>query len=36
VDLAIAAHAMARNAWLWTLDPGDFADIPSLRLLRAE
>ena len=30
VDLAIAAHALSRDAGLWTLNPGDFADIPDL------
>lgn len=32
VDLAIAAHAMARDAELWTLHTADFRDIPGLRL----
>lgn len=30
VDLAIAAHAISRDARLWTLNPGDFDDIPDL------
>jgi predicted nucleic acid-binding protein len=30
VDLAIAAHAISRDARLWTLNPGDFEDIPGL------
>lgn len=33
IDLAIAAHAISRDATLWTLDVEDFADIPSLSLL---
>ncbi len=32
VDLAIAAHAVSRDAGLWTLNPDDFADIPDLLL----
>jgi predicted nucleic acid-binding protein len=32
IDLAIAAHAMARDAELWTLNTADFRDIPGLRL----
>jgi predicted nucleic acid-binding protein len=32
IDLAIAAHAMARDAELWTLNTADFRDIQSLRL----
>jgi len=32
VDLAIAAHAISRDAGLWTLNPDDFADIPDLEL----
>lgn len=34
VDLAIAAHAVSRDAALWTLNPDDFADIPDLVLVR--
>lgn len=34
MNLAIAAHALAREADLWTLNPSDFRDIPSLRLAR--
>lgn len=30
VDLAIAAHAISRDALLWTLNIGDFEDIPGL------
>jgi predicted nucleic acid-binding protein len=30
IDLAIAAHAISRDARLWTLDPYDFDDIPGL------
>lgn len=33
IDLAIAAHALVHEAELWTLDAGDFADIPGLRLV---
>ena len=33
VDLAIAAHALAQNAALWTLNRQDFADVPDLRLV---
>jgi predicted nucleic acid-binding protein len=33
-DLAIAACAMEHGARLWTLNNGDFADIPGLRLYR--
>ncbi len=33
VDLAIAASAILRDATLWTLNPGDYADIPGLRVL---
>jgi len=32
MDLAIAACAIEWNAALWILNPGDFADIPGLRL----
>jgi hypothetical protein len=32
IDLAIAATAIVHDAALWTLNPGDFADIPRLRL----
>ncbi len=31
VDLAIAAHAISRDALLWTLNTGDFHDIPDLK-----
>jgi predicted nucleic acid-binding protein len=30
IDLAIAACALAQDAALWTLNPGDFSDIPGL------
>ena len=30
VDLAIAAHAISRDAMLWTLNTDDFDDIPGL------
>jgi predicted nucleic acid-binding protein len=33
-DLAIAACAIIRQAELWTLNSGDFADVPELRLTR--
>ena len=32
IDLAIAASAILQRAALWTLNPGDFADIPGLEL----
>jgi predicted nucleic acid-binding protein len=31
-DLAIAASAVVRNARFWTLNPGDFDDVPGLTL----
>lgn len=33
IDLAIAATAIANSALLWTLNRGDFEDIPGLRLV---
>ncbi len=33
LDLAIAAHALAIDATLWTLNREDFGDIPDLRLV---
>jgi predicted nucleic acid-binding protein len=33
VDLAIAACAVANAAALWTLNRGDFRDVPGLRLM---
>lgn len=30
IDLAIAAHAISRDARLWTLNPNDFDDLPGL------
>jgi predicted nucleic acid-binding protein len=32
IDLAIAACALVRSARLWTLNPGDFDDVPGLTL----
>lgn len=32
IDIAIAACALEHNAALWTLNAGDFRDIPDLRL----
>jgi predicted nucleic acid-binding protein len=34
IDIAIAACAIAQGAALWTLNPGDFDDIPGLELAR--
>jgi predicted nucleic acid-binding protein len=34
IDLAIAACALGRSAALWTLNLGDFLDIPGLELHR--
>jgi predicted nucleic acid-binding protein len=36
IDLAIAATAIVHDAALWTLNPGDFEDIPRLRLASVE
>ncbi len=33
LDLAIAAHAISRDAGLWTLNTEDFDDIPGLALV---
>jgi predicted nucleic acid-binding protein len=33
-DLAIAACALTHDAFLWTLNPRDFRDVPGLRLLK--
>lgn len=33
IDLAIAAHALDRQARLWTLNRDDFADVPGLALV---
>jgi len=33
IDFAIAAHALALDAALWTLNDADFADVPELRLV---
>jgi predicted nucleic acid-binding protein len=35
IDLAIAATALVWRAQLWTLNPGDFADVPGLELFSA-
>ena len=32
-DLAVAACALVHEAALWTLNPGDFSDVPGLKLL---
>ncbi len=32
IDLAIAASALVREAYLWTLNAADFRDVPGLRL----
>lgn len=34
LDLAIVAHALARDASLWTLNYTDFDDVPDLSLVR--
>ncbi|MSO35681.1 MAG: PIN domain-containing protein [Acidobacteria bacterium] len=33
IDLAVAACAIANGAGVWTLNPGDFRDLPDLRLI---
>jgi predicted nucleic acid-binding protein len=33
IDIAIAACAIVHDAQFWTLNPGDFKDIPNLKLL---
>lgn len=33
IDIAIAACAMGQGAGLWTLNPGDFRDVPGLTLV---
>jgi predicted nucleic acid-binding protein len=33
IDLAIAACAIGQGAGLWTLNPGDFRDVPGLALI---
>ena len=33
IDLAVAACAIGQDATLWTLNPGDFSDIPGLKTL---
>jgi predicted nucleic acid-binding protein len=35
IDLGIAACALVMGARLWTLNPGDFQDVPGIRLYRA-
>ena len=32
IDLAIAACAICWDAWLWTLNPDDFRDVPGLEV----
>lgn len=32
VDLAIASHAIVRNAAVWTANPADFRDLPGVEL----
>jgi predicted nucleic acid-binding protein len=34
LDLAVAACALSHEAGFWTLNPGDFRDIPGLALFR--
>jgi predicted nucleic acid-binding protein len=34
IDLGIAACALVRGAHLWTLNPADFRDVPSIRLYK--
>jgi predicted nucleic acid-binding protein len=34
LDLAIAAHAIARDASIWTLNRADFDDLPDLSVVR--
>lgn len=36
IDLAIAAHAVIRGDTLWTLNFGDFVDVPGLMLVPTE
>lgn len=36
VDLAIAACALVRGAHLWTLNSGDFRDVPGIRLYQLQ
>ena len=33
MDIAVAASAIMNDASLWTLNPGDFSDIPGLTLV---
>jgi predicted nucleic acid-binding protein len=33
IDLAVAACALVNGAAIWTLNPGDFRDVPDLRLV---
>lgn len=35
LDIAIASHAIVRDASLWTSNPQDFADVPELSLVAA-
>jgi predicted nucleic acid-binding protein len=36
LDLAVAACALSHEAALWTLNPGDFRDVPGLTLYRPD
>lgn len=36
IDLAIAAHAISRDARLWTLNVADFEDVPGIALVRPD
>lgn len=35
LDLAIAAHAVVRQARIWTLNPADFEDLPDVAVIGA-
>jgi predicted nucleic acid-binding protein len=36
LDLAVAACALSHQAGFWTLNPGDFRDVPGLSLYRSD